>query len=107
MRYKISPCEAAKIIKEKSIPYGEDYEFLYEIDTSNCEEFFGTRCDCNLHVKGKRKAHVDRVDPRKDLVGHLDRDLGIPPWLVIVGRVALVYLIGKGIEAIVKNSGRL
>lgn len=74
---KISPCEAAVILKHRGVPYGQDSVLPYDIDTSKCEEFGGTRCDCNVHVRGKNIAHRDRVDPRRDLVGHWEKDCGI------------------------------
>ena len=84
---KISPCEAARQLKKMNVPYGQDYTFPYEIETGGCEPFGGLRCDCNLHVTGENRAHRDRVDPRRDLLGHIDQDVGIPKGLVILGLI--------------------
>ena len=74
----ITPKDVRERFEEQGIQYGDNMEFSDDIDTSDCEEFFGTRCPENVHVKGKRKAHVDRVDPRKNPFGHLKRDVGVP-----------------------------
>lgn len=75
---KITPCEVANILQLKRVPYGKNYGFPVEIETSECENFFGERCPCNVHVVGKNTAHRDRVDPRKDILGHLEEDVGVP-----------------------------
>jgi hypothetical protein len=81
---KILPCEAAKMLERKDVPYGQDFALPYDVDTSGCQDFGGIRCDCNLHVKGKNIAHRDRVDPRYDLLGHWEKDCGIPVGPLIV-----------------------
>ena len=84
---KISPCQAARQLEKMSVPYGRDYAFPQDIDTADCEPLGGLRCDCNLHVTGKNIAHRDRVDPRHNLLEHLDQDVGIPKGLVILGLI--------------------
>lgn len=74
MGRKITPEEALRIIKKKKIPFGVDYEFPCEIDTSGCKWFFGIRGPGNLHIVGKRKAHIDRIDPRESILKHLKED---------------------------------
>lgn len=74
----ITPKDVRDQIEQNNISYGENVVFPDEIDTSNCSEFFGTRCSENVHVTGKRTAHVDQVDPRKNPIGHLKKDVGVP-----------------------------
>lgn len=74
----ITPKEARKHIDYTGVPYGHNVVLPDDIDTSECQEFFGTRCSHNVHVKGHRVAHVDREDPRVNPIGHLVKDVGIP-----------------------------
>ncbi len=93
---KISPCEAATILRRRGIPYGQDYALPYDIDISKCEEFGGTRCACNVHVKGRNVAHRDRVDPRHDLAGHWQKDCGISVGpLFLLGALGLLTWIAS------------
>ena len=62
-----------RYIDSMNVPYGQNVILPEDIDTSECQKFFGTRCSHNVHVKGRRLAHVDRVDPRKDPIGHLKK----------------------------------
>ena len=73
----ITPKETRKYIDGAQVPYGQNVILPDDIDTSECQEFFGTRCPHNVHVKGRRMAHVDREDPRVNPVGHLVKDVGI------------------------------
>lgn len=77
-RVMISPYQARRYIASRRVPYGQNVALPGIVDTSECQEFFGTRCPHNVHVKGRRLAHVDRVDPRRDPIGHLKKDVGIP-----------------------------
>ena len=70
--------EVRRYIDRMGVPHGQNVVLPGDIDTSECQEFFGTRCHHNVHVKGRRLAHVDRVDPRKNPIGHLKKDVGIP-----------------------------
>jgi len=94
----ISPCEAAEILKRRFVPYGQDFIFPYDIDTSECEDFGGIRCDCNLHAKGRNVAHLDRFDPRRDLLRHLEEDVGIPvgPIIFFGALAVLVWAVRSG-----------
>jgi len=74
----ISPRDARDYIESQGIDFGQNVTTPDYIDTSNCEEFFGTRCDENVHVTGSKRAHLDRKDPRKDPLGHLKHDVGVP-----------------------------
>lgn len=74
----ISPYDTSNFIKNSGARFGENVTLSNDIDISECEQFFGTRCPHNVHVKGKRKAHLDRKDPRYDPLGHLKHDVGIP-----------------------------
>ena len=74
----ITPKEARRYIDDTGVPYGQNVILPDDVDTSGCQEFFGTRCPHNVHVKDSRVAHVDREDPRVNPVGHLVRDVGIP-----------------------------
>jgi hypothetical protein len=96
-RNLISPCEAAAELERLNVPYGQDRVFRREIDTSDCEQFAGLRCSCGIHAKSHKVAHRDRVDPRQDLVGHLEKDVGIPvrPLLLFGGLIALALIIGR------------
>jgi hypothetical protein len=74
----ITPRDARRYIESSGAGYGQNVTLPDEIDTSNCEKFFGIRCSHNVHVTGKRRAHIDRIDPRKNSIGHLKKDVGIP-----------------------------
>jgi hypothetical protein len=74
----ISPIEAGNRIRRAGVPYGHNVNLNDDVDTSQCEEFFGTRCPGNVHVTGRETAHVDRVDPRRNPIAHLRKDVGIP-----------------------------
>lgn len=92
---RIAACEAAVKLERMGIPFGQDYVFPHPIDTSGCTSFGGVRCGCNLHVTGDNTAHRDRVDPRQDLLGHLDEDVGIPKPIVILGLLGILALAGR------------
>lgn len=74
----ISPRDARKYIEATNVNFGQNVTLPDIVDTCECEEFFGTRCDDNVHVTGHNRAHIDRRDPRKDSLGHLKHDVGIP-----------------------------
>ncbi len=74
----ITPHDARRFIDSTGADYGQDVVLPDCIDTSECQEFFGTRCPDNVHVKSDRTAHVDRADPRDDPIGHLKYDVGVP-----------------------------
>lgn len=74
----ISPYEAREYIDNSGAPRGQNVALPDDVDTSQCQEFFGTRCPHNVHVKGSRLAHVDRVDPRRNPLGHLKHDVRVP-----------------------------
>jgi len=93
---KISPCEAAVILKHKGVPYGKDYALPFDVDTSKCEQFGGTRCDCNIHVKSGNIAYRDRVDPRYDLVGHWEKDCGVSVGPLVLLGLGLLVLFAAG-----------
>ena len=95
----ITPKEARKHIEGTGAPYGCDVMLPDIIDTSNCQNFFGTRCDANVHVKGPRKAHIDRADPRYDPIGHLKKDVGVPYALMGV-------VLGAGVGGLVADGKR-
>jgi hypothetical protein len=82
---KITIEEVNKIIETNNVPYGQDIILPFEIDTSPCEEFFGTRCPYNIHVTSSRSAHKDRFDPRFKWKEHLDYDVGIPHQIITIG----------------------
>ena len=94
---RISACQAAAELERLDIPYGKDYVFPSQIDTSGCEQLVGLRCPCNIHIKSNKVAHRDRVDPRQDLVGHLEKDVGIPVRLLLLfaGLIILSQAIGS------------
>lgn len=89
---KITPKEVVSSLKAIGATYGKHYEFPRDIDISECEWFFGTRCPCNVHVTDKRAAHIDRFDPRYHPLEHIEEATGIPPlatvFLVFLGLVA-------------------
>ena len=74
----MNPLEVRLYIDSRGVPYGQNVVLPDDVDTCRCQEFFGTRCPHNVHVKGRRLAHVDRVDPRRDPIGHLKKDVGVP-----------------------------
>ena len=74
----LTPKDARRYIESTNASYGDDVDLPFDIDTSECQEFFGTRCPNNVHVKNPRLAHVDREDPRKNPIGHLKKDVGVP-----------------------------
>ena len=99
MGKKISPEEAVRIIKKKGIPFGEDYEFPYEIDTSGCRWFFGIRGPHNLHITGRKRAHIDRVDPRESILEHLRQDApvaGLLAFILIFSLLLALKRLGEG-----------
>ncbi len=91
----ITPRDARRFIDSTGVDYGQDVVLPDCIDTSECQEFFGTRCPNNVHVKSDRTAHVDRVDPHNDPIGHLKDDVGVPyavmaaPVGAAIGAVAM------------------
>lgn len=95
----MSPSDARRYIEGTGVRYGQDVTLPDDVDVTKCEEFFGTRCSENVHVTGSRKAHVDRVDPRKNPIGHLKKDVGIP-------YVAMTTPTGALIGAIVSKNNR-
>lgn len=100
--------EISKKIGEGEIEHGEDVSFLEEIDTSPCEEFFGTRCFGEVHVTGKRTAHRDRYDPRTHWKEHLDEDVGVPHEVVTVGApTALAACAGAATDTKKRERGAL
>lgn len=74
----MTPKEVRKHIDYAGVSYGQNVILPDNVDMSKCQEFFGTRCPHNVHVKGSRVAHVDREDPRVNPIGHLVKDVGIP-----------------------------
>lgn len=74
----ISPRKVRRYIKKRGAGFGKNVLLPEKVDIRNCEEFFGTRCSYNVHVKGPKIAHIDKVDPRKNPLGHLKHDVGIP-----------------------------
>lgn len=106
----MSPEEARvyieNVYKVYNLPYGMDVTLPRDIDTSRCEWFFGLRCPYNVHVTGRRRAHIDRFDPRYNLKEHLDHDVGIPHELVTIGVPVVIgalvgYRLGKARGAVV------
>ncbi len=94
-----SPREASQYIKLERVSFGQDVTLPDDVDLRNCEEFFGTRCPNNIHVTGHRRAHVDRVDPRKNPLGHIKKDMGIPITLITTSA-------GASIGALVSKNNR-
>jgi hypothetical protein len=86
---RVSPEQARVYIegvyRRYNLPYGTDVTLPWDIDTSPCRWFFGLRCPYNVHVTGRRRAHIDRFDPRYNLKEHLDHDVWIPHELVTIG----------------------
>ena len=78
----MDPYDVRKYIESTGVPYGENVTLPEDIDTNQCSDFFGTRCDHHVPVKGRRKAHIDRVDPRYNPASHLKHDVGIPYTLM-------------------------
>lgn len=74
----ISPRDVRRCINITGADYGQDVALPGDIGTSKCQEFFGMRCSDNVHVKGGRTAHLDRVDPRRNPMGHPKMDVGVP-----------------------------
>ena len=96
MSRKISIDSVNRYIIRKETPFGVNIEFPLEIDTSQCEEFFGTRCPNNIHVTGKRIAHKDHSDPRFNSIEHIKKDVGIDPtFLTVLGGAAFGALLDK------------
>ena len=97
----LSPCEASDYIRSQRVPHGQNVMLPDPVDSTQCEQFFGLRCDCNLHLKNPRLAHLDRVDPRNDALGHLIQD-------VKVSRSVISTPIGATLGALLdqKNRGR-
>jgi len=52
----ISPRDARKYIEFQNVDFGQNVTLPDIVDTCNCEEFFGTRCDENVHVTGPKQA---------------------------------------------------
>jgi len=96
---KITPREVATSLKAIGAPYGKHYEFPRDIDTSECAQFFGTRCPYNVHVTDKRIAHIDEYDPRHHPLEHIEEATGIPPIMTVIlgilGIVGLAALLSK------------
>ena len=95
----ITPSEARKYIESTGVPYGQDVTLPDMVDTSRCQNFFGTRCDANVHIKGPMKAHIDRADPRYDPIGHLKKDVGVPYTVMGAG-------LGAGVGGLIANNNR-
>ena len=95
----MTPKEAREYIESTGAAYGQDVMLPDTIDTSSCQNFFGTRCDANIHIKGPMKAHIDRVDPRYDPIGHLKKDVGVP--YTVIGSA-----LGAGIGGLVAGNNR-
>ena len=95
----INPKDARRYIESTNARYGEDVVLPDDIDTSDCREFFGTRCPYNIHVKNPRLAHIDRVDPRKNPIGHLKRDVRVP-------YAAMTATVGAAIGASLAKNNR-
>ncbi len=74
----MSPKDARLYIQSQGANYGQNVILPDHVDTCNCDEFFGTRCEYSVHVTGTKRAHIDRKDPRDDPVGHLKHDVGVP-----------------------------
>lgn len=74
----MSPRDVRKYIESQNVNFGQNVTLPDVVDVCECEEFFGTRCDENVHVTGPNQAHVDRKDPRQNPLGHLKHDTGIP-----------------------------
>ena len=95
----IQPIEVANSLNSISAPYGKNYEFPLDIDTSECSQFFGIRCPYNVHVTDKRIAHIDEFNPRYNLLEHIKEVTGIPPSITIIfgvlGIVGLAALLSK------------
>ncbi len=86
----MSPNEVRDYLDRIGAAFGQNVTLPDDVDTSSCSQFWGTRCPENVHVTGKNMAHIDRVDPRSDLLGHLKHDVGIPYTLIgTVGCAAL------------------
>ena len=95
----ITPRQARRYIENTGAAYGQNVELPDVVDTRGCGNFFGMRCDANVHVKGPRTAHVDRVDPRHDPIGHLKKDVGVP--YALIGAC-----VGAGIGGVVVGKNR-
>ena len=74
----MSPGEVRRVLMSEWVPYGQDRFFPQQIDTCGCEDYFGLRCQDNVHVTSPHTAHIDRYDPRSHPLQHLDYDVGIP-----------------------------
>ena len=75
------PLKEVQRVLEKKSPH-VTVCFREEIDTSSCEPFFGLRCPGGIHVTSPNCAHRDLVDPRLSPLDHLEKDVGVPRWLV-------------------------
>jgi len=84
MEDKTTPKEVASWLRAIGGSYGKHYEFPRDIDTSECEWFFGTRCPYNVHVTDKRIAHIDEFDPRHHPLEHIEEATGIPPVMTVL-----------------------
>ncbi len=96
---QITPKEVAIMLNEINAPYGKNYEFPSDIDTSECERFFGIRCPYNVHITDKHIAHIDEFNPRYKLLKHIEELTSIPPAMTIIfgiiGIVGLTALLSK------------
>ena len=95
----ITPNEARKYIESTGASYGQDVSLPDMVDTSGCQNFFGTRCDANVHVKDPMKAHIDRADPRHEPIGHLKKDVGVPYTVMGAG-------LGAGVGGLIAGNNR-
>ena len=84
MEGKITPKEVASWLKAIGASCREHYQFSRDIDTSECGEFFGTRCPHNVHVTDKHRVHIDRFDPRYHTLEHIEEATGIPPIVTVI-----------------------
>ena len=55
----MKPYDVRRYIESMGTAYGENVTLPYDIDTSKCGKFFGTRCDHNVHVTGPKKVHIE------------------------------------------------
>ena len=96
---QITPIEVASSLEAIGAPYGKNYEFPHDIDTSECGWFFGTRCPYNVHVTDKRIAHIDEFNPRYNPLEHIEEVIGIPPVMTVIfgviGIVGIAALLSK------------
>lgn len=95
----ISIKDTRKYIESQNVNFGQNVTLPNTVDICDCEEFFGTRCDENVHVTGSNRAHIDRRDPRQDPLGHLKHDVGIP-------YSALTTATGMALGAVLSKNNR-